>query len=303
MKADRLYWMVDNLDPKECATLVLYGLEQLVGTPYKIWIRKHMLQVVGIIEDLNKPRFDTQYGRNLPQLSGWKSNGGNHRDFRLVPYNEPRMHKLPVTGELKDTVLAETPMLVLCSRNSDGAGNDMTDFTHEATENELNQHTSMALHMDIMKTSLMDMEDKVNEYQMEAERNLSLASNYGARVTNAESDLRRITEYNLDLVGKVRGLERELKSRTVEFREDDAEIAMKGRNAEERGAFRGMTDAEKISTTVDKHNEITSKIEEISSQPNHQESYVEMKKMLGNLEKKIESMNNKTESVDKKEVP
>ena len=303
MKAERLFPALDNMDDDERLKVFMHELEGwFFNSPYRFLLRKHKYAYAGIIEDTNMQRFDSQYGRPLAWLSVWKTNGGNHRNFELVLYNEPRMHKIPVTGELKDTILMENPMLVLCARNSEGMGNDMVDYTYEVSENEMNQHTSMALQMDMMKTSLMDMEEKMGEYRIEAERNLSLARNYGERATKTESELSRLEEYGFVQDRKIQGLERELHLRDIKVREDDAEIAMKERNAEDRGAFRGMTDSERMADTIDRHNEITDKLEEVVSTKGTQGSYAEMKKMLVNLEKKVEDINNnKTETNNKKE--
>jgi hypothetical protein len=291
-------------DESERLRVLMRLLLWINDTPYKIMIRKHKFAYAGIIENTNMQRFDSQYGRNMAWLSGWKSNGGNHRNLNLVAYDEPRMHKMPVTGELKDTILMETDMFILCARDSEGLDNDLDGFTYDASDNELKQHARMILQIDTLNASVMDLEDKVNEHMMESERNLALASDYGARVKKAESESRRLREYNFELEEQVQGLLRERKLLTIKSREDESEISMKEQNAGEIGQLRGMTEAQIMSEAVDKHNEISSKLEEVSSQPGHQGSYAEMKKTLGNLEKEIKSMkDNKTENADKKEAP
>ena len=270
-------------------------------TPFKIMIRKHKFSFAGVIENTIMPRFDSQYGRNLPWLAGWKADGSK-RSFDIAEYNEPRMHKLPVTGELKDTILMENDMFILCARNTEEISDDLDGFTYEASENELKQHTRMEHQIDIMNASLMDLEDKVNEYRMESERNMSLASDYGARVKKAESESRRLREYNFSLEEQVQGLLRERKLLTIKSREDESEMAMKEQNAGELGGLRGMTESQIMAQTVDKHNEISSKLEEILTPDKPQGSYTEMKEMIGNLEKKINTMNDsKTDNLNKKE--
>jgi len=269
--------------------------------PYKIMIRKHKFAYAGIIENTNMQRFDSQYGRNLPWLSGWKSNGGDYRNFNMVTYDEPRMHKMPVTGELKDTISMENDMFILCARDSEGIDNDIDGFTYDASDNELKQNTRMVLQIDMLNASVMDLEDKINEYMMESERNLALASDYGARVKKAESESRRLREYNFILEEQVQGLLRERKLLTIKSREDESELTMKEQNAGELGQLRGMTESQIMSEAVDKHNEISSKLEEISPSPSSQGSYTEMKKMIDDLGKKIETINDKTEIINKKE--
>jgi hypothetical protein len=303
MKAERLFPALDNMDDEERLKVFMHELEDwFINSPYRLLFRKHKYQYAGVVVDTNMQKFDSQYGRPLAWLSVWKTNGGNHRNFELESYNEPRMHKIPVTGELKDTILMENPMLVLCARNSEGMGNDMVDYTYEVSENEMNQHTSMALQMDMMKTSLMDMEEKMGEYRIEAERNLSLARNYGERATKTESELSRLEEYSFVQDRKIQGLERELHLRDIKVREDDAEIAMNERNAEERGAFRGMTDSERISKTVDDQNELKEKLQELSSPEVTQGSYTVVKKQVEDIGEKVKAMEKeKIETHNKKE--
>lgn len=302
MRADQLILLLPK-DDKECLKILMYLLEQwIVDTPYKIMLRRHKYAYAGVIENMNMPRFDSQYGRNLSWLSGWKADGSKHK-FDIAEYNEPRMHKLPATGELKDTILMENDIFVLCSRNTEDISNDLENFTYEATESELRQFTKTQHHIDIMNASLMDLEDKVNGYRMESERNMALASDYGARVEKAESESRRLREYNFYLEEQVQGLLRERKLLTIKSKEDEAEIEIKEQNAGEIGQLRGMTEAQIMTQAVDKHNEITSKLEEIVPSSGTQGSYVEMKKMLSSLEEKIKSIKEKkTEKEDKKEM-
>lgn len=289
-------------DEHERLKILMRLLIWINDTSFKIMIRKHKFAYAGIIENTNMPRFDTQYGRNLPWLSGWKTNGSNQRNFDLVPYDEPRMHKLPVTGELKDTVLMENDMFLLCSRNSEDMENDLDGYTYEASENELKQHTLMNHQIDILNASVMDMESKLNEYRMESERNITLASDYGARVEKAESESRRLREYNFQLEEQVQGLLRDRKILTIKSREDESELGMKEQNAGELGQIRGMTEAQIMAQAVDHHNEIADKLDELTPPSGTQGSYNELKKMLGNLGEEIKTIKDrKTELSDKKE--
>ena len=289
-------------DEMERLKLLMRLLLWINDTPYKIMIRKHKFAYTGIIENTNMQRFDSQYGRNLPWLSGWKSNGGNYHNFNMITYDEPRMHKIPVTGELKDTILMETDMFILCARDSEGMDNDLDGFTYDVSDNELKQHARMMLQIDTLNTSVMDLEDKVNEHMMESERNLALASDYGARVKKAESESRRLREYNFNLEEQVQGLLRERKLLTIKSREDESEMLMKEQNAGELGQLRGMTEAQIMSEAVNKHNEITGKLDEITPPPGPQGSYNELKKMVGSLGEDIKSMKDKkTEVPNKKE--
>ena len=289
-------------DDHERLKILMRLLIWINDTPFKIMIRKHKFAYAGIIENTNMQRFDSQYGRNLSWLSGWKSNGGNQHNFNLVPYDEPRMHKLPVTGELKDTILMENDMFLLCGRNSDGMDNDLDGFTYEASENELKQHTRMNHQIDMLNASVMDMEAKVNEYRMESERNITLASDYGARVEKAESESRRLREYNFTLEEQVQGLLRERKILVIKSREDESELGMKEQNAGELGQLRGMTEAQIMAQAVDHHNEITGKLDEITPPSGPQGSYNELKKAVGNLREDIKALKDKkTDFSDKKE--
>lgn len=261
-------------------------LDWVPDSPYMIMIRKKGMNYVGVIDEINLPKFDSQYGKKIGQLSGFKPNGG--RKFDVIEFMEPRYQKVPNTGELKEGIIHYNNMFVLVARNTEDFSDDFSNFTYEVPENEMAQFGRLSQHVDEQKVTIMDIEEKAKEYRFRAERLQTQSDTLGRELNKLRARDSEIMQYNLDLEAQVKKLLKENKALRISNETEEARMDMKQANATEIGQMQGMTSTQLVETAVDSFQNTIMKLENLQGNDVSQVGYNEVKKEIGDKFKKLE---------------
>lgn len=273
-----MVWPLPHKDEDRMVVLMEL-LDWVPDSPYMIMIRKKGMSYVGVIEEINLPKYDSQYGKKIGWLSGFEPNGG--RKFDVAEFMEPRYQKVPNTGELKEGIIHWNNMFILVARNTKSLDDDFSNFTYEVPENEIKQFGRLTQHVDEQKVTLMDMEEKANEYRFRAERSETQANTLGSELNKLRARDSELMEYNLDLEAQTKRLLKENKALRISNETDEARMDMKQINAEEIGQMQGMTDTQLVERSVDSIQNIMMKFDDLQKSGGSQSGYNEVKKELG----------------------
>ena len=294
-------WPLPRSDEEKLKLLMRLMEEWLPDTSYRIMIRKHGTAYAGIIEDMNVPQYDTQYTRNLPWLTGWRSNGGRF-SFDVKDYSEPRMRKVPDTGEPKDTVIDMNDIFILSSRNTDDLSDEDKNFTPEVTENEMKQYTQLEHELGLQRTSNMDLVDKLKELRMEHIRSAQTADTYGRELRRIQENSARLVLENADLSEQVNSLLRLNKILRSESVQDEAKLYTMEQNAEKTGTMQGMTPMQLMKEAADSYRGFMQTLSEVIASGGSQDSYNELKTKLDEITESNKDLIERMETLQKTET-
>lgn len=275
-------------------------LDWVYGSPYKIMIRKKGLNYVGVLEEINYPKKDSQYGQTIGWLTGFKSNGG--RKFDITEFEEPRYQKVPVTGELKEGIIDFNNMFVFVARNTEDFSDEPSNFTYEASEKDMEQYLQLSQHCDVQKVSMMDLEEKVDELRFRANRSQTQADTLGRELNKIRARYSEVVQRESDLDAQVKRLLKEVKAQRISLEVDDAKMNMQEMNATEIGEMQGMTPAQLMETAAEKYQGFLQTMNSLMSSGGTQDAYNDFKNTMDvKLEKFMEEV--KKIANGKKAVP
>lgn len=272
-------------------------LDWVYNSPYKIMIRRKGLSYVGVLEEINYPKKDSQYGQNIGHLVGFKSNGG--RKFDIVEFEEPRLQKVPVTGELKEGIIEFNNMFVLVARNTGDLSDEFSNFTYEASEKDMEQYQQLAQHCDVQKVSMMDLEEKVDEYRFRAERAQAQADTLGRELNKIRARYSEVVQHNSDLDAQVKRLLKENKALRISLEVDEAKMNMQEMNATEIGERKGMTQTQLVDVAVNDIQNIMMKFNEMQGRDGSQGGVNEIKK---ELEERFKELKDDMKKISSKKI-
>ena len=280
--------------------LLMRLIEWIPDTSYRIMIRKHGLTYAGIIEDMNVPHFDSQYTRNLPWLTGWRSNGGRF-GFNIKEYSEPRKRKVPDTGELEDTIIDMNDIFILSSRNTDDLSDEDKNFTADIPENEMRQHKQLVHELDLQRVSNGDMLDKLKEQRMLLIKATQTADTYGREIKRIQETSSRLILENAELSEQVNNLLRTNKILRSGSVQDESKLYMVEQNAGKIGTMQGMTPMQLMEESAQTYRGFMQTLSEVIASGGSQDSYKELKAKLDEVTEGNKELVEKIENLPKPE--
>lgn len=311
-----LYPLPEN-DEKEMLNIAFRVLEWIRDSRFKILLRWHKLQWVGIVDDINYPRYDEQYGRSLSYVRGWVTNGSHSRfSYSVKEFFEPRFRKIPGSGELKDTIGAfpMSDLFVFTARNTPTSSDDNdSDFTYVADGRTSERINAYEQHMGIMQTANAELGNDVLKYKRMVADAESRASSAFHSLESAKDELARLREANIRISEQNAELERINKLLTIESATEAARIDKKMENAVAEGDLKGSTELQQLSKKADDLDEFLRKILHFyPRQGNMNEANTEILRKVGgmlagmqdqmkDLDGKVNDLNKKQKASDKEE--
>lgn len=278
----------------------------LPESKYKVMIRKHNNAIGAVIEDSNftENHFDSQYGKKLPWMKGYIPDNNGTND--LVIYQEPRDQKVPSTGELRDTVITENDMIILCARNSQSLNDDDDNFTWEVSENEARQVMQMRDFDSVQKIAIGDLTEEVGKYRIMATNLRTQAETYGREVKKLQEKTNFLQQRNLDLEDINAELYRQNKLLATNKLRDEAMLNMGEINAEELGTAQGMTEMQLVKKAAKDFKDVKEQFGGVDKEDDELELMLrneidQTKKENAELKKMLEQKENKKETNHKEE--
>lgn len=271
---------------------------RLPDSKYKIMIRKHNLAIGAIIEDTNfvEGKFDSQYGKKLPWIKGFIPN--NNGRFFLEDYEEPRNQKVANTGDLRDTIILETPIFILCARNSQSLNDDNDNFTWEVPENDVRQVMQMREFDNEQQIALSDLGDKVEEYRIVTTDMRTRAELFSRVAKKLQTDYNFLQKKNFELEKQVTEISRQNKQLSTNKLRDESMLLAEEQGAEDLGALQGMNKMDVIKNAAKDFKDVIDSISSIDKTDEDQILRDELKKQ----EKELAELRAKVEG-EKKETP
>jgi len=283
------YWPLPDDDFDRLCVFCNLLYNWLPGSKYKVMIRKHNNAIGAIIEDSN---FTERMKGYIPD-----NNGTND----LVIYQEPRDQKVPSTGELRDTVITENDMIILCARNSQSLSDDDDNYTWEVSENESRQVMQMRDFDSTQKIAIGDLTEEVGKYRIMATNLRTQAETYGREVKKLQEKTNFLQQRNLDLEDQVSELYRQNKLLATNKLRDEAKLSMGEINAEGLGTAQGMTEMQLVKKAAKDFKDVKESFGGVDKEDEELELMLrneidQTKKENAELKKMLEQKENKKET-------
>ncbi len=227
----------------------------------------------GFIEDTNIKKYDSQYGKPLSWMKIWIPDNNGNGKFELVDQLEPRTQKTPNTGELRDTILSQSPIFLFCARNSESISDIDDNFTYDMPENDIRQAMNLMKHIDEKNIAISDLQDEINKYRMIANNLQTQADTFSRETRKLQDKTNNLTQTNLDLEGKVTELYRQNKLLTIGKTADESKLQEMQMSANDIGESQGMGEMDLIQKSALKMKTVMTSLDALLKGEKSQESY------------------------------
>jgi len=297
-------------DNKKMLIILFRVLDWLRDSKYRILIRWHRLQLAGIIEDINFPRYDEQYGRSLPNLYGWAPNGkSGFFNYDIKEFFEPRHRKLPGSGELKDCVEAfpMSELFVFTSRNTNIA-NDLSDsdFTYVADGNVTERLNAYEQHMSLLQSTNSVLRTDILKLRRHITDAEGRAATFNRELESAREEVARLRATNISLSEQNAELEKLNRVLKVENAYVESKMDKKAENAIQEGEIAGSTGLQQIARFADEVNALSKKIAAIdhwNRGHGNDEGVRRLNSAITNLQSQVINMEEKLSKISAKKSP
>lgn len=284
--------------------LMMKLLDWLPDSPYRIMIRYKEFQYVGLVDEMNLPIFDSGLGKKVGWFSGYKPNGG--RKFSIVDFKEPRYQKIPNVGNIKDGVIDHNDMFLVIARNTGDLSDNIGNFTYVISQNDMFRYDSMLNHVEVLKTNIMDLEEKIRDTSFRAERSEMYAETLGRQLKEIRTRHSEVMSRNVDLEAQVARLLRVVKKLNIGNDVSEAKMDMEQENASETGRLLGMTPMQVIDNAADAIQEIMMKFDSLQTNNISAKAFSDFKdsviKDVNDIKNIVKNISSNTQNISGKKV-